>query len=148
MLHDFNPATGASPQVTLLQHTNGKLYGDTAVGGSVNSGAFYSFDAGLAPFISFMPRARRVGHGVKILGQGFTGATAVSFNGTQASLVVVSDTFLKTRVPNGATSGFLTVKTPSGTLTSNRTFLVKPQITGFSPAVGTVGTSVIVTGSP
>ena len=146
VLHDFNSATGASPQVTLLQHTNGKLYGDTAVGGSVNSGTFYSFDAGLGPFISFMPRARRVGHGVKILGQGFTGATAVSFNGTQASFVVVSDTFIKARVPNGATSGFLTVKTPSGTLKSNRTFLVKPQITGFSPDVGAVGTMVVITG--
>ncbi len=146
VLHDFNPATGASPQVTLLQHTNGKLYGDTAVGGSADRGAFYSLDAGLSPFLSFIPRARRVGHGVKILGQGFTGATAVSFNGTQASFVVVSDTFIKARVPNGATSGFLTVKTPSGTLTSNRTFLVKPQITGFSPGVGAVGTTVVITG--
>src|SRR5207302_8446554 len=80
------------------------------------------------------------------LGQSFTGATAVSFNGTQASFVVVSDTFIKARVPNGATSGFLTVKTPSGTLKSNRTFLVKPQITGFSPDVGAVGTMVVITG--
>jgi len=137
-LADFAFPTGGSPQVTLLQHTNGKLYGDTFVGGisifdphcqllpQCGHGAFYSFDAGLGPFISFMPRARRVGHNVKILGQGFTGATEVSFNGTQASFVVVSDTFIKARVPNGATSGFLTVKTPSGTLTSNRTFLVKP----------------------
>jgi uncharacterized repeat protein (TIGR03803 family) len=146
VLHDFNLATGASPQVTLLQHTNGKLYGDTAVGGSVHRGAFYSFDAGLGPFISFMPRARKVGHGVKILGQGFTGASAVSFNGTHASFVVVSDTFIKARVPDGATSGFLAVKTPSGTLKSNRTFLVKPQIVGFSPASGMVGTTVVING--
>src|SRR5207302_1386391 len=146
VLHDFQSATGSSPQVTLLQHTNGKLYGDTAVGGSVNLGTFYSFDAGLGPFVSFMPQARKVGHGVKILGQGFTGATAVSFNGTPASFVVVSDTFIKARVPNGATSGFLTVKTPSGTLTSNRTFLVKPQIVGFSPASSLVGATVVIDG--
>src|SRR5438874_3961828 len=146
VLHDFQSATGSSPQVTLLQHTNGKLYGDTAVGGSVNLGTFYSFDAGLGPFVSFMPQARKVGHGVKILGQGFTGATAVSFNGTPASFVVVSDTFIKARVPNGATSGFLSVKTPSGTLTSNRTFLVKPQIVGFSPASSMVGATVVIDG--
>ena len=148
VLHDFFYSTGAYTQVTLLQHTNGKLYGDTSGGGlpSNGFGAFYSFDAGLNPFISFMPRARRVGHNVKVLGQGFTGATAVSFNGTQTSFVVVSDTFIKGRVPNGATSGFLTVKTPSGTLTSNRTFLVQPQITGFSPGVGAVGTTVVITG--
>jgi hypothetical protein len=139
VLHDFNSATGASPQVTLFQHTNGKLYGDTAVGGSVNNGTFYSFDAGLGPFIGFMPRARRVGHGVNILGQGFTGATAVSFNGTPASFVVVSDTFIQAIVPDHATSGFLMVKTPTGTLKSNRTFLVKPQVVGFSPASGAVG---------
>jgi uncharacterized repeat protein (TIGR03803 family) len=146
VLHDFNLATGASPQVSLLQHTNGKLYGDTAVGGSANRGAFYSFDAGLGPFISFMPRARRVGHGVKILGQGFTGATGVSFNGTPASFVVVSDTFIQAVIPDHATSGFLTVKTPNGTLTSNRTFLVKPQIVAFTPAGGAVGTTVVIDG--
>jgi uncharacterized repeat protein (TIGR03803 family) len=146
VLHDFHWATGASPQVTVLQHTNGTLYADTAVGGSAGFGAFYSFAAGLGPFVSFMPRARTVGHGIKILGQGFTGTTAVSFNGTQASFVVVSDTFIKARVPDGATSGFLTVQTPSGTLKSNRTFLVKPQIVGFSPATGTVGTGVLIDG--
>jgi len=146
VLHDFNPATGSSPQVSLLQHTNGKFYGDTAVGGSVNSGTFYSFDAGLGPFISFMPRARNVGHGVKILGQGFTGATAVSFNGTSASFVVVSDTFIQAVVPVHATSGLLKVITPSGTLTSNRTFLVKPQIVSFSPASGAVGTTIVIDG--
>ena len=146
VLHDFDLPTGASPQVTLLQHTDGKLYGDTAVGGSADRGAFYSFDAGLGPFISFMPRARRAGHSVKILGQGFTGASAVLFNGTQASFVVVSDTFIKARVPDGATSGFLTVKTRSGTLKSNRTFLVKPQIVGFDPTSGTIGTKVVIAG--
>src|SRR5262249_34019262 len=146
VLHDFSSASGASPQVTLLQHTNGKLYGDTAVGGSANSGTFYSFDAGLSPFISFMPRARRVGHGVKILGQGFAGTTAVSFNGTPASFVVVSDTFIQAIVPDHATSGFVMVKTAMSTLTSNRTFLVKPQITGFSPDLGAVGTTVVITG--
>jgi uncharacterized repeat protein (TIGR03803 family) len=146
VLHNFDWATGASPQVALLQHTNGTLYADTAVGGSAGFGAFYSFDAGLGPFVSFMPRARIVGHGVKILGQGFTGTTAVSFNGTPASFVVVSDTFIKARVPDGATSGFLTVKTPSGTLTGNRTFLVKPQIVGFSPASSLVGATVVIDG--
>ena len=147
VLHDFNPTTGSSPQVTLLQHTNGKFYGDTAVGGGVNSGTFYSFDASLGPFISFMPRARKVGHGVKILGQGFTGATAVSFNGISASFVAVSDTFIQAVVPAHATSGLLKVMTPSGTLTSNRTFLVKPQIVSFHPASGAVGATVVIDGA-
>src|SRR5262249_36490552 len=88
----------------------------------------------------------KVGHGVKILGQGFTGATAVSFNGTSASFVVVSDTFIQAVVPAHATSGLLTVTTPSGTLTSNRTFLVKPQIVSFNPASGAVGATIVING--
>lgn len=146
VLHDFDSLTGASPQVTLLQHTNGKLYGDTAVGGSAGRGVFFSFDPGLGPFVRLLPGARRVGLSVKILGQGFTGATAVSFNGTPATFNVVSDTFLTATVPGGATSGLVTVTTPTGTLTSNRKFLVKPQIVGFSPAGASPGTSVVITG--
>ena len=40
----------------------------------------------------------------------------------------------------------MTVTTFSKTLTSDRSFLVTPQITGFSPASGVVGTSVTITG--
>ncbi|MGA7514767.1 MAG: IPT/TIG domain-containing protein [Candidatus Sulfotelmatobacter sp.] len=35
---------------------------------------------------------------------------------------------------------------PSGTLTSNKTFRVVPQVTSFSPANGPVSTSVVITG--
>jgi len=36
----------------------------------------------------------------------------------------VSDTFIKATVPVGATTGYVTVTTPSGTLTSNVPFNV------------------------
>ena len=126
VLHDFDWNSGASPQVTLLQHTNGVLYGDTAVGGTAGDGTFYSFDLGLAPFVTFLPAAARVGGMVEVLGQDFTGTTGVSFNGAAATFTVVSDTYLTATIPNGATSGFITVTTPSGTLKSNKKFLVKP----------------------
>jgi uncharacterized repeat protein (TIGR03803 family) len=138
---------GCEPQSPLLQRTDGLLYGTAAGGGSFNGGVFFSFDVGLGPFVTFLPAARQVGHTVEILGQGFTGTTAVSFNGTPAAAFnVLTDTFLTATVPNGATTGFITVTTPSGTLTSNRQFQVKPQITSFSPTSGPVGTSVVVTG--
>ena len=126
VLHDFEWNSGASPQVTLLQHTSGVLYGDTAVGGTAGDGTFYSFDLGLAPFVTFLPAAARVGGMVEVLGQDFTGTTGVSFNGAAATFTVVSDTYLTATIPNGATSGFITVTTPSGTLKSNKKFLVKP----------------------
>jgi uncharacterized repeat protein (TIGR03803 family) len=117
---------GGSPQDTLFQHTNGLLYGTNAVGGAYDRGVFYSFDVGLGPFVSFLPAAGVVGATIQFLGQGFTGTTGVSFNGTPATFKVWHDTFLTATIPVGATAGFVTVTTPSGTLTSNKQFRVMP----------------------
>ena len=113
-----------SPQVTLLQHTNGILYGSTAMGGSANEGTFYSFDVGLGPFVRFLPGAGREGQKIEFLGQGFKGTTHVSFNGTPAHFTVESDTYLTATVPKGATTGFVHVTTPSGKLKSDKKFRV------------------------
>ena len=72
------------------------------------------------------PIPRKVGKTIEVLGQGFTGTTAVSFNGTAATFTVVSDTFLKATVPSGATTGYVTVTSPGGALKSNKQFIVKP----------------------
>ena len=76
--------------------------------------------------MSFILQAGKVGQTGGILGQGFTGTTSVSLNGIPANFTVVSDTFIKATVPPGATTGFVTVITPSGTLTSNVPFHVIP----------------------
>jgi len=70
--------------------------------------------------------AGRVGHEAGILGQGFTGTTNVSFNGVPATFTVRGGTFLTATVPSGAATGYVTVTTPSGTLTSNVPFHVLP----------------------
>jgi uncharacterized repeat protein (TIGR03803 family) len=146
-LYDFEPATGTNSVSSQVQHTNGLLYGDTNAGGTLGLGVFYSFDVGLGPFVTFLPAARPVGGVVQILGQGFTGATGVSFNGTAATFTVESDTFLTAKVPAGAATGNITVTQSSGTLTSNKIFRVKPQILSFSPTSGAAGTSVVITGN-
>jgi uncharacterized repeat protein (TIGR03803 family) len=126
-LYSFtNFSLGFSPQSQTVQHTNGILYSETAVGGSIDAGVIYSLDVGLGPFVTFLPAARPVGGVVQILGQGFTGTTAVTFNGTPAAFTVHSDTFLKATVPAGSTNGFITVTTPGGTLQSNKVFRVNP----------------------
>jgi hypothetical protein len=125
---DFNATDGADPLVTPIQHTNGILYGDTYLGGDMNNtGVFYSLNLGLKPFVSLLPTSGKVGATVEILGQGFTGTKAVSFNGTAAAkFTVVSNTYLTAVVPTGATAGLVTVTTPKALLKSNRKFRVIP----------------------
>ena len=146
VIHDFDGPTGTNDSVPMVQHTNGKLYGDTEGGGTNGVGVFFSYDIGAAPFVAFLPSARIVANTVEIFGQGFTGSTAVSFNGTAASFQVMRDTYITAIVPEGAATGFITVTTPSGALTSNRKFQVRPKINSFKPSSGGPGTSVVIQG--
>jgi uncharacterized protein (TIGR03437 family) len=81
---------------------------------------------GLGPFVKTLPTFGSVGGSTDILGTNLTGTTAVSFNGTAAVFTVVSGTEIQATVPTGATTGFVTVTTPSGTLSSNIAFQVGP----------------------
>lgn len=123
-LHDFDYTHGSFPEAALLESTNGTFYGTSQNGGTYFWGTVFSLATGLGPFVSFVNSAGRVGSTVGILGQGFTGTANVWFNGTAASFTVERDTFLIAIVPAGATTGPVTVATPSGTLTSNVPFQV------------------------
>ena len=101
---------------------------------------------GLQPFARLVTWSAKVGKTVEILGQGFSGTTVVSFNGVHATFSVVSDTYLTATLPAGALTGTVTVTTPTNTLTSDRKFLVTPQITSIAPTSGIVGSSATVTG--
>ena len=110
---------------TLTQHTGGKFYGTTEVGGTHGLGSVYSLDMGLGPFVAFVQAAGSVGGTAQILGQGFTGTTSVTFNGIPAtSFRVFADTYMTAVVPSGATTGKVVVTTPGGALTSNVSFRV------------------------
>jgi uncharacterized repeat protein (TIGR03803 family) len=130
-LHSFCAKSGCPdgtrPEGGLTQSTDGALYGTTSLGGgSQDAGTVFGFNIGLSPFITFVVSAGKVGQTGGILGQGLTGTTGVSLNGIPASFTVVSDTFIKATVPAGATTGYVTVTTPSGPLTSNVPFHVIP----------------------
>lgn len=153
-LHNFDGSSGSTPYVTILEHTNGVLYGDTLQGGTGNvtpctagsCGVFYQLKASLPTFVSLLSNSGKVGQSVEFLGQGFTVATTVSFNGTPATPSVNSGTFLMASVPSGATTGAVTVTTTRGTLSSNKIFRVIPQMKSFSPTSGPSGTLVTITG--
>ena len=75
---------------------------------------------------SFTPSSAAAGATVTLTGSGFTGATAVSFNGTTASYNTVNDTQISATVPAGASTGPISVTTASGTGTSSDPFTVPP----------------------
>jgi uncharacterized repeat protein (TIGR03803 family) len=108
----------------LYQGTDGILYGANSYGGSSNAGTVFGLDNGLSPLVKTVPVAGKVGKRVLILGNGLTGTTSVMFNGVAAAFTVESDTYLKAKVPAGATTGTVSVVTPSGTLNSNPQFIV------------------------
>jgi uncharacterized repeat protein (TIGR03803 family) len=147
VLFNLVKATGSVPQTTLRQHTNGKLYGEANSGGANSLGALFSFALGFKSFVIEMPTSGKVAKSVGILGSGFTGTTSVNFNGTNATYTVMSDTYISATVPSGAGTGFVNVVTPGGTLKSNLTFRVTPTVLSFTPASGTVGTQVTITGN-
>jgi hypothetical protein len=98
---------------------------------------------------SFTPVLGPVGTKVTINGTNFTGATAVGFNGKEASsFAVVSSTSMTATVPVSATTGKVYVTTPTGTAPSPTNFTVTTlAVTSFSPTVGPPGTTITVTGS-
>src|SRR4030095_17063996 len=86
---------------------------------------------------------------VDITGTGFFGASAVTFNNTNATFMVDSNTHITATVPAGATTGPIKVTTPGGTATSATNFTVAGgafAITSFNPMSGVIGTSVVITG--
>ena len=88
-----------------------------------------------APTItSFTPTGGGVNTVVIITGTGFTGTTAVRFNGVLfPDFIVNSDTQLTAAVPTGATTGPISVTTPSGTGTSSTNFTAPLAVASTSP---------------
>jgi RHS repeat-associated protein len=126
-------------------------YAFDAVG---NLTAVTVFGVTAAPkILSFSPTQGAVGATVTIFGTGFSATASqdtVKFNGTVAAVPFASATQLVVTVPNGATSGAISVTSPNGTVSSSGSFSVSggvPAISGFSPAVAATGSTVTVSGS-
>jgi uncharacterized repeat protein (TIGR03803 family) len=150
-----NPTVdGNAPLSTLLQNTNGFVYGTTASGGPTSCspclGVFFSVATGDAAFVNLEPTQKTaiVGARVGMFGQGFSSSSVVKFGGVASTSVTRSGTtYLTAVVPAGAHTGAVTVTTGSTTLTSPQTFKVKPKITSFSPSSGSIGTLVTINGT-
>ena len=74
----------------------------------------------------FTPAHGPAGTQVTIYGTGFNqGVSAVSFNGTPASIISTNLAAVVTVVPEGATTGPITVVTPRGTAASTKDFVIR-----------------------
>ena len=121
----------------------------TTLGGTASSASSFTFVP--APAItSFSPASGKVGLSVTLTGTNLSSATAVLFNGLEASsFTVAGPTSIVAVVPAGASSGPISVTTPGGTGTSSTSFTVVPPpvISGFTPPSGGPGVTVILTGT-
>ncbi len=121
---------GGVPLSQLMQGTDGAFYGTTSEGGSTSCsfgcGTVFKLSVGLASFVQSTPAFGKVGYTIFILGNNLTGTSSVTFNGVAAEFTVVSGSYIKATVPSGATTGTISVVTPTGTLNSNVAFQVLP----------------------
>jgi hypothetical protein len=103
-----------------------------------------------APTItSYTPLTVGAGMTVTITGTNFVGVTSIKFNGVPSTVyVVASPTTIRAIVPV-TTSGYLSIQTTGGKVTSTvpYTYYNPPKITSFSPLTVGAGTTVTITGT-
>jgi len=130
----FNGRNGQNPNAPLVQSNDGRFFGVTQVGGTVQhgdvaNGVVFALNAGLAApkpaFVSFNPSHGKVNTKVMIHGNYFVGTTAVAFNGVSATFQVLNTGNILATVPQGATTGPISVTNPGGTSTSKKNFTVQ-----------------------
>jgi uncharacterized repeat protein (TIGR01451 family) len=129
--------------------TNGPIRVVTPAGVAISADDFLV--TGPGPIIdSFEPSVGAPGTDVKVHGVNFTNVTGVRFNNVSAPVFSVpAQTLLNVRVPEGATSGKITVTTAGGAAVSGQDYGVTrlPVITNFTPKVGKDGvTDVLIEG--
>jgi large repetitive protein len=119
--------------------------------GTSTSGSSFTVLPPQSPLIeSFSPTSGPVGTPVIIQGPNVGKAQTVRFGGVAASFISLGSDRLSASVPEGATSGLITLVAPKGTCTSSTPFTVTlppaPEITEVSPLKGKSGTPVLVLG--
>ena len=137
VVHQFDfgndGASGTTPEASVVQAADGKLYGTasgggTAGGGQLASGTVWVLDAGLpaprATIAEFTQSGGKPGTKVLIRGSHFIGTKEVTFNGASASFTTLNTSFISATVPQAATTGPIAVTNEGGTTVSTGKFVV------------------------
>jgi RHS repeat-associated protein len=118
---------------------------------SITSPSNITFNV-IKPIInSLTPPAGEIGGSITLSGTGFgtsQGTSTVQFNSLVATVSSWSDTSVTVTVPANATNGPVTL-TEDGVTSNGVTFTVLEQlsVTGISPNIGPIGTTVTITGA-
>jgi len=114
---------------SIIQGSDGRLYGTAANGGTYQLGTLFAYDAGLPPpkprIATFRPVTGAVGRKVLLWGHNLLGTTAVDFNGVGTQFEVASGQAVWAWVPKRARTGRITITTPKGVFTMNQDFTVQ-----------------------
>ena len=142
-----DPYPGSTSKVTFNAGSapNSNIFAGAADGGAASGVSITSISASAAtmtatlaapgPCItSFTPTSGPVATSVGVTGSGFTGTSAVRFNGTTTTFTVNSDTSITAPVPAGATTGPISVTTTAGRGGSSTSFTVTAIRPRPSPA--------------
>lgn len=142
----FSPPTTDSQLLvtTPVGVLSGKIVVMNSSGTGTSSNNFYAPPT----LTSFSPSSGHSGSNIVITGKNFLNASAVRFNGTDAtSFVVNANTQITAVLPTNVTSGVVNVVAPGGQISSTSNFLVLPTISNFSPTNGNIGTAVTIGGT-
>jgi len=137
----FSPTTTGAQPGTLTVTDNASNSPQTVTLGGTG--------AALPTITSLSTTSGVVGTAVTITGTGFDGSqgsSTVTFNGTQATPTSWAAKSIVVTVPAAATTGNVVV-TVNGGPSNGVSFTVAPNITGVSPNMGAVGTTVTISGT-
>jgi uncharacterized repeat protein (TIGR01451 family) len=125
---------------------NGPITVYTSAGTNVSANSFLA--SALPTISSFSPSTATNGATVEIFGGNFFSPATLKFGSVTDSFSIVSTTEIIATVPAGAVTGPITVATTNGSATTTSNFVTSagPIITGFSPPLGAVNSSVTIYG--
>jgi uncharacterized repeat protein (TIGR03803 family) len=129
-LHAMNYNTDGACQCLMTQGSDGTIYGTAQLGGPPGLGDVFALNVGLAKPAPWprtvTPDSGPVGAKVLIWGSNLLAASSVQFNGVAATGVTNSGSnYVWAIVPQGATTGPVTVTTPGGTASTQTVFAVQ-----------------------
>lgn len=133
--------------LTLAPESKSGFLTITTPAGSSRSARPFLIGSPAPAILEFFPTKGSTDELITLIGANLAGVQTVFIGGAEATIVSLSGSEIRVKVPRLARSGPLELKTVEGTVQTSVVFVVLPQITRFFPASGTVGDVILIQGS-